>query len=80
MAGGPPDQSAAAGLFPAVVSPENEEKRHADHHRADDHQDETNGADVDARRIPADRIAENRADSDEDERTSESAGRDAKER
>jgi hypothetical protein len=30
-------------LFPAVVSPENEEKRHADHHRADDHQDETNG-------------------------------------
>jgi hypothetical protein len=75
---GRPDQY-DGGIVPGCL-PGKRRERQADHRRADDHQDETNGVDVDARPIPAHRIAENRADGDEDKRTSKSAGRHAKER
>ena len=72
--------SMAAALFPAVVSPGNEESVRQIITAPTHHQDKTNGVDVDARRIPADHIVEDHTDSDEDERTSKSAGRHAKER
>jgi hypothetical protein len=54
--------------------PESEVERDQEHHDADDHEDEPDDADVDARGLPGDRIAEDRAESDEEERASKPAG------